>query len=135
MAAPRFQMTVALQRSQLDARRGVVRIHPMVLDMLGLQPWDPLQVDGTRTTGALAAAAPFETERSLVLMDDLTCINAGVNPGGPVGVTRAAVAPASAVTLKGPLDGGRPADPEALRFALLGKILTAGDRVSLLPQD
>lgn len=129
-------MTVALQRSQLDARRGVVRLHPAVLDMLGLRPWDPLRLEGTRTTGALAAAASFATEQQLAVMDDLTCINAGVDPGGQVGVSPARVQPAATVALTATPDvQGDDPDPAALRFALLGKVVTAGDHVSLLPQD
>src|SRR5437870_3865883 len=130
-----FMMTVALYQSALDARRGIVRLHPSVLDLLGMRPWDPLHLERTRATAALAAAAPFDTDRSIVLMDDLTCINAGVEAGGVVGVSRAEVQAATQVTLTGFPDTVTQPDPTALRFALLGKVLTAGDHVSLLPQD
>ena len=127
-------MTVALYRSMLDGRRGVARVHPVVLDLLHMSPWDPLLIEGTRVTGTLAAAAAYDTPQSVVLVDDLTCLNAGIEAGDRVGVARADVVSAEAVTLSR-TTGILQADPEALRFALLGKVVNAGDRVSLLPQD
>src|SRR5438309_1972157 len=134
VAAERIPMTVALYRSMLDGRRGVARVHPVVLDLLHMSPWDPLLIEGTRVTGTLAAAASYDTPQSVVLVDDLTCLNAGTEPGNKVGVARADVAPAASVTLTR-TTGVLQADPDALRFALLGKVVTTGDRVSLLPQD
>jgi transitional endoplasmic reticulum ATPase len=128
------QLRVVLHRSPLDARRDVVRVHTAVLDMLGMKAWDPLELRGTRRTAALAAAAPEHTPTSAVLIDDLTCVNAGVSQGDPVTVGRAVVKGGMAVGLSG-MPPKPNADPDTLRMALLGKILVAGDKVSLLPQD
>ncbi|HEX2050256.1 MAG TPA: AAA family ATPase [Actinomycetota bacterium] len=127
-------MTVVTNRSPLDARRGVVRVHPGVLELLGLRPWDALALRGTRATAALAAPAPPDVGRSMIALDELTCANAGVVPGESVSVGVADVRPARRVTLASEraLDA---LDPAAVRFALLGKVVTTGDRVSLLPQD
>jgi transitional endoplasmic reticulum ATPase len=132
MAGPELVLTVAPNRSTLDARRGVVRVHPIVLNSLGLRAWDPLELRGRRTTGALVA--PSEASEGVVLMDDLTCANARVAEGESVIASPGSVEPAVAVELTGWPRGGN-LDPEVVRLALLGKVLGAGDRVGLLPQD
>lgn len=131
----RLTMAVAVSKSMTDARRGVVRLHPLVLDMLGIRAWDAVEVSGSRTTGALAAAAPPDVGHETILLDDMTCANAGVSDGDRVGVASTSARPAATITL-GSIPDGLPAlDMAAVRFAMLGKLVTAGDRVSLLPQD
>lgn len=134
MTGAGIRMTVVTNRSPLDARRGVVRVHPGILELLGVRPWDALALRGMRATAALAAPAAPDVGRSMIALDELTCANAGVVPGESVAVTVAEVRPARRVTLASEraLDA---LDPGAVRFALLGKVVTAGDRVSLLPQD
>jgi transitional endoplasmic reticulum ATPase len=130
-----FTMTVALHKSALDARRGVVRVHPQVLSMLGARAWDPLVLEGARVTGALVAEAGPLVPRSTILMDELICANADVMPGDQVHVSHGTTVAATEVIIAGSTQSDQPIDPFALRFALLGKIVTTGDRVSLLPQD
>jgi transitional endoplasmic reticulum ATPase len=129
-----LQLTVSLHRSPLDARRGIVRLHPNVLRMLGMKPWDPLKLVGRRVTAAMAAQAGTDSEPFTILMDDLTCANAGVGPGERIGIARATATPAASLEISG-LSMGAVVDPAAIRFALLGKIFMVGDRISLLPQD
>ena len=134
MTSP-LAMRAALHVAPFDARRGIVRIHGDVLSLLGLRPWEPLELTGKRRTGALAAPAPVGADRGLIYMDELILGNAGVRAGEQVLVSPAVVAPATSITL-----GGLPAmpanvDAATLRLALLGKVVTAGDGVSLLPQD
>ncbi|HVM35450.1 MAG TPA: AAA family ATPase [Actinomycetota bacterium] len=133
MSQPAFTMQVQLHRSPLDARRGIVRLNRDVLELLRVRPWDPLAVTGTRSTGALAAAAPSHVPREAILLDDLTIANAGADGGGTVVVSSAVAHPARRVCLQA--EGSVRPDPASLRFALLGKVVVAGDRVSLLPQD
>jgi transitional endoplasmic reticulum ATPase len=128
-------MRAALHASPLDARRGIVRMHPDVLSLLGLRPWEPLELTAKRRTGALVALSEPDADRSLLFMDELVLANVGVRPGDQVLVSPALVAPAATVELGGlPRPVGE-ADVAALRMALLGKVVTAGDGVSLLPQD
>ncbi len=134
MGAP-FNLKVVLHSSQLDARRGVVRLHPDLLPMIGIRVWDTIAVQGTRLTGALVALAPDGASRDEILLDDLMCANAGVVPGQMVGVGHAFVAPANEVRISGGPPNRSGIDPDALRFALLGKVMAEGDHVSLLPQD
>jgi transitional endoplasmic reticulum ATPase len=126
-------MRAALHASRLDARRGIVRVHRDVLSLLGLRPWEPLEITGGRRTGALVAPAPLGADRSLLYMDDLVLHNAGVPAGEQVFVAPAQVAPATSIVLAGLPTAG--VDPATLRMALLGKVVAPGDAVSLLPQD
>ena len=52
-------LTVTLQSAALDARRGIVRLHPEVMAALAINPGDPLRLAGARTTAGIAARARF----------------------------------------------------------------------------
>ncbi|MGB3443553.1 MAG: AAA family ATPase [Actinophytocola sp.] len=130
---PEITLTVRLSPSALDSRRGVVRLHPEVLDALGLEPWAGVRLTGARVSAALAAEG--ESPPGIVLLDDITMSNIGVTEGGEVVVSPAEVAPARTLTLAGSRLAAASVTPETVRLALTGKILTVGDAVSLLPQD
>ncbi|GAB1643391.1 AAA family ATPase [Krasilnikovia sp. MM14-A1259] len=128
-------LTVTLRPAALDARRGIVRLHPEVMAALAVRPGDPLRLTGTRTTAGLAARAEPTASRALLYADDLTLGNLGMRDGGQVTVTPIPVTETRGVTLAGPPEIVAVVSPEMLRLALLGKVVTAGDDVSLLPQD
>ncbi|MFI7676081.1 AAA family ATPase [Actinophytocola sp. NPDC049390] len=130
---PEITLTVRLSPSALDSRRGLVRLHPEVLDALGLEPWDGVKLTGARISAALAAEG--EGPPGVVLLDDITMSNVGVTEGGEVVVSPADVRPARTLTLAGSRLAAASLTPETVRLALIGKILTVGDAVSLLPQD
>jgi len=130
---PEITLTVRLSPSALDSRRGVVRLHPEVLDALGLEPWAGVRLTGARVSAALAAEG--DGPPGVVLLDDITMSNIGVTEGGEVVVSPAAVSPARTLTLAGSRLAAASVTPETVRLALTGKILTVGDAVSLLPQD
>ncbi|MBV9059688.1 MAG: AAA family ATPase [Pseudonocardiales bacterium] len=133
MSAPQITLTARLSTSAADARRGVVRLHPEVLDALGLRPWDAVRLTGARTTAALAAAG--QTTPGTALVDDLTLSNLGLTDGSEVVVAPVQVPAARSITVAGSTLVSRVVSPETLRLALAGKVVTAGDAVSLLPQD
>lgn len=128
-------LTARLSPSALDTRRGVVRLHPEVFDALGLEPWDGVALTGSRVSAALAAEADAGTAPGVVLLDDVTMSNVGVAEGAEVVVAPATVAPARSVTVAGSRLASVSLPPQTVRLALIGKILTVGDAVSLLPQD
>ena len=128
-------LTAVLHPSALDARRGIVRLHPTVLAGLGLAVWDTVLLSGRRTTGALAAIAPPGADPAALLCDDLVLGNLGLGNGATVQVSAAAAVHAISVVVAGAPSVVAAVDPAVLRSALLGKVLTAGDNVSLLPQD
>ncbi|MEU6131498.1 AAA family ATPase [Saccharopolyspora sp. NPDC047091] len=128
-------LTVRLSASAADTRRGVVRLHPEVLDALGLRPWDAVALTGARVSVALAAAADRGGPAGVVLVDDVVLTNLGLAEGAEVGVAPVRTAPARSVTVAGSRLATATAPPEAIRLALTGKVFRAGDTVSLLPQD
>ena len=126
-------LTARLTTARLDARRGVVRLHREMLAALGLVPWDAVRLTGARTTGAVAAVS--DQARGELLCDDLLLGNLGVRDGDPVTVAPAPLREARRVVVAGTPDAMTAVQPTMLREALLGKVVTAGDNVSLLPQD
>jgi transitional endoplasmic reticulum ATPase len=133
VSAPQITLTARLSTSAVDARRGVVRLHREVLDALGLRPWDAVRLIGARTSAALAAAG--QTAPGIALLDDLTLSNLGLTDGSEVVVAPVQVPAARSITLAGSALVSHAVSVETLRLALAGKVLTAGDAVSLLPQD
>src|SRR5437764_13601886 len=82
-------LTASLRPAALDARRGIVRLHPEVLTALGLHPGDPVRLTGRRETAGIVALAESTASRALLYADDLLLGNLGVRDGGPVTVTPA----------------------------------------------
>ena len=126
-------LVARLAASAADARRGVVRLHPEVIDALGLRSWDAVTLTGARVTTALVAPAAGPPGQAT--LDDVTLSNAGLADGVPVVVSPASVEPARQVLLTGSQLARAALAPETVRLALIGKIVTGGDAVSLLPQD
>ncbi|TDB70786.1 AAA family ATPase, partial [Micromonospora sp. KC723] len=135
MAEPELTLTASLRPAALDARRGIVRLHPEVLTALALRPGDPVRLAGRRVTVGIVAPAEPGASTRLLYADDLVLGNLGLRDGGQVAVSPVPVAPARRVTLTGPAPVVAAVTPEMLRLALLGKMVTAGDDVSLLPRD
>ncbi|MGK5442052.1 AAA family ATPase [Micromonospora sp. URMC 105] len=135
MAEPDLTLTASLRPAALDARRGVVRLHPEVLTALALRPGDPVRLVGRRVTAGIVAPAEPTASAALLYADDLVLGNLGLRDGARVTIGPAPVLPARRVTLSGPVPVVAAVSPEMLRLALLGKMVTPGDDVSLLPQD
>jgi transitional endoplasmic reticulum ATPase len=135
VSAPQITLTVRHTPSALDSRRGVVRLHPEVLDALGLRAWDAVHLTGARVSAALAAPAADGAVPGVVLADDVTMSNLGVTEGSEIVVSPAAVSAARTVTVAGSRLASVSLSPHMLRLSLIGKVLTVGDAVSLLPQD
>ena len=131
--AASITLVARLAASAADARRGVVRLHPEIIDALGLRSWDAVTLTGARVTTAIVA--PGTGPAGQATLDDVTLSNAGLTDGSPVVVAPATVQPARRVTLTGSRLARAALTPETIRLALVGKVVTAGDAVSLLPQD
>ncbi|TCP56603.1 transitional endoplasmic reticulum ATPase [Tamaricihabitans halophyticus] len=135
MTSAQITLTVRHSPSAVDTRRGVVRLHPEVLDALGLRQWDAVRLTGARVSVALAAEGDPAGAPGVVLTDDITMSNVGVTEGGELVLAPADVRPAQTITVSGSRMASKSLAPETVRLALLGKVLTVGDAVSLLPQD
>lgn len=128
-------MTARLNTSAMDSRRGVVRLHPEAIAALGIREWDAVTLTGSRTTTAVAGIAPAGTPAGTALLDDVTLSNAGLREDTTVLVTPATVFGARSVTLSGSNLATQSISAATLRQALLGKVMTVGDTVSLLPRE
>ena len=128
-------LTARLNTSAVDSRRGVVRLHPSAIAALGIREWDAVSLTGSRTTTAVAGMAGPQTPVGTVLLDDVTLSNAGLSEDTAVIVVAATVYGARSVTLSGSAMTAQSVPSTTLRQALLGKVLTVGDAVSLLPRD
>jgi transitional endoplasmic reticulum ATPase len=135
VTTPELALTARLNTSAADARRGVVRLHPEALAALGLREWDGIAVIGARRTAAVVALAPSGTPTGTALLDDVTLSNAGLKEDARVVVSPVTVYGARSATLSGSALAMRSISETTLRQALLGKVLTVGDTVSLLPRD
>ncbi|OBF91231.1 ATPase [Mycobacterium sp. 852002-51152_SCH6134967] len=135
--APRAHLTLTarLNTSALDSRRGVVRLHPEAIAALGIREWDAVSLTGSRTTAAVAAEAPTGVPAGTALLDDVTLSNAGLREDTTVLVAPVTVYGARSVTLSGSRLASQSISQATLRQALLGKVMTVGDTVSLLPRE
>ena len=124
-----------LNTSAVDARRGVVRLHPEAVAALGIREWDAVSLTGSRTTSAVAGLTGPDAPAGVALLDDVTLSNAGLRDGTQVVVAAVTVYGARSVTLSGSTLASQTLSPTTLRQALLGKVMTVGDAVSLLPRD
>jgi transitional endoplasmic reticulum ATPase len=130
-----LRLTARLNTSAMDSRRGVVRLHPEVIAALGIREWDAVALTGARTTAAVAGVASPDIPTGTALLDDVTLSNGGLRENTTVIVAPATVWGAKSVTLTGSRLATQSVSPATLRLALLGKVITVGDTVSLLPRD
>ncbi|HEY2500496.1 MAG TPA: AAA family ATPase [Mycobacterium sp.] len=134
-AGRQLTLTARLNTSAADSRRGVIRLHPNAVAALGIREWDAVSLIGSRTTAAVAGLADQDSPVSIVLLDDVTLSNVGLREGTAVIVSAVTVYGARSVTLSGSSLASQSITPVNLRQALLGKVMTVGDAVSLLPRD
>ncbi len=130
-----LSLTARLNTSALDARRGVVRLHPEAVAALGIREWDAVSLTGARTTAAVVGLAGPGVPAGTALLDDVTLSNAGLREDATVVVAPVTVHGAKSVTVTGSGLATHSVTSATLRQALLGKVMTVGDTVSLLPRD
>ncbi|WP_415647104.1 AAA family ATPase [Stackebrandtia soli] len=132
---PSLRLAISLRPAALDARRGIVRLHPEVLAALGLQQGDPVRLRGNRESTGIALAAEAGAGRGAVHADDLMLGNLGARDGDVVDVEPVALSAARHVVVAGPPEIVAAVSTETLRLALMSKVVSTGDDVSLLPLD
>ncbi|MGW4354835.1 AAA family ATPase [Nocardia sp. NPDC004582] len=134
---PEFTLTAQRNSSGGDARWGLVRLHPEVLMALALQPGQGVTLTGgRRTTAVVGAFKPSQGFGARVaLLDEVTLSNAKVRDGGDVTIAPATETDARRVSVTGSSLAMAAIPESTLRQALLGKIVTVGDTVTLLPRD
>ena len=115
-----------------EAGRGVVRLDPMLMDVLGIRAGDIVQIDGARKTAAkVLRGADEDANLGIVRMDGSTRRNAGVSLDERVGIKKVAAKDATKVTFSPTdqlrLQGGE----DYLRQVLDGRAIAKGDAVTL----
>ncbi|MGC0365583.1 transitional endoplasmic reticulum ATPase [Rhodococcus sp. 27YEA15] len=135
MTSPELALTVRLNTSAADLRRGVVRLHPEALAALGIREWDAISLVGARATATVAGRAPSDSPAGTILLDDVTMSNVGITENSAVVVGPATVYGARSVSVTGSSMATASISAAVLRQALLGKVVSVGDTVSLLPRD
>jgi transitional endoplasmic reticulum ATPase len=119
---------------QLRDRHGVVRLPQQAMTALDARDGTVLRVRGARTSGAVAVRDDSCPPGSIVC-DELLLANLRRRDGDTVEVEVAPRTEAVRLVLTGPASVVRTLDPSVLRTALLGKVVTAGDQVSLPPSE
>jgi Cell division protein 48 (CDC48), N-terminal domain. len=78
---PEVKLKVA-EALQQDVGRGIARISGQYLEQIGVSPGEPVEIEGQRLTGAVAALA-YQADAGLdiVRIDGLIRTNAGVSVG------------------------------------------------------
>ena len=127
-------LTAVLRGSARYDRHGIVRLPQQALAALGAADGTVLRMRVRRTTAAIAVTAEGCPPGS-VLCDELVLSNLRLRDGDAVEVEVAPRVEAARLTVTGPAGVSRSLDPSLLRTALLGKVVTAGDQVSLRPSD
>jgi transitional endoplasmic reticulum ATPase len=130
-----LQLRVVASLVGLDARRGLVRIDRSVLEALGASPYSIVSLTGKRATAALVALSNGAQDRGSVLVDELILANLGVEDGTEVEVALVPSLAADRVVFRGPANVMASLPPQTARLALLGKVISRGDSVSMLQQD
>lgn len=110
-------------------------MHPEAVAALGIREWDAVSLTGSRTTSAVVGLAGSDSPPGTALLDDITLSNAGLREDTTVIVTPVIVYGARSVTVTGSNLASGSVTGATLRQALLGKVMTVGDTVSLLPRD
>jgi transitional endoplasmic reticulum ATPase len=134
-AAKVEQGTVRLQVAaarQEESGRGVARIPRSAFQALGITDGDPIEVEGKRTTAAVALPAyPEDEALEVVRLDGLLRANADTSSGEHVVIRRAETRPATRVVFAPAQREMRLQGPaEALKRVFSKRPLVAGDLVA-----
>jgi transitional endoplasmic reticulum ATPase len=125
------QVQVASARPE-DVGKGVARISRKVMQSLGMQQGDVLEIVGQRHTAAIAITPYAEDEDlEIIRLDGLQRANAGVTAGERIEVRRVQARPATRVTVAPAQKNLRLSGTgDALRRTFIGRPVVAGDVVS-----
>ena len=115
-----------------ETGRGIARLDPELMDILGIRVGDIVQIDGNKKTVAkVLRGAPEDANRGIIRIDGSTRRNAGVALDERVAVKKVTAKNAEKITFAPTeqlrLQGGE----EYLRQVLEGRALAKGDTITL----
>ena len=115
-----------------ETGRGIARLDPELMDILGIKVGDIVQIDGNRKTVAkVLRGGPEDANRGIIRIDGSTRRNAGVSLDERVGIKKVTAKNAEKITFAPTeqlrLQGGE----EYLKQVLEGRAIAKGDTISL----
>ncbi|MEK6844403.1 MAG: CDC48 family AAA ATPase [Nanoarchaeota archaeon] len=118
---------------QDDVYRGIARIDPNLMRLLGLNRGDLISITGARETVAIVDRAyPADVGEKIIRIDNLIRKNSRTGVGEQVKVKKVNAIPAKKVSIA-PAQKGLMinADPEIFKNGLLGRVVMKGDVIAL----
>ena len=115
-----------------ETGRGIARLDPELMDILGIKVGDIVQIDGNRKTVAkVLRGGPEDANRGIIRIDGSTRRNAGVSLDERVGIKKVTAKNAKKITFAPTeqlrLQGGE----EYLKQVLEGRAIAKGDTITL----
>ncbi|HVO77870.1 MAG TPA: AAA family ATPase, partial [Methanomassiliicoccales archaeon] len=115
-----------------DASRGIARVDPAVMDVLGLTPGDVIQIEGKKRTVAIVwPGYPEDANRGLIRVDGMIRRNAETSIDEKVAIRKIAVKEAQKITFAPTEQLRIMGGEEYLNQSLEGRAVTRGDVVEI----
>ena len=125
MANNEITLKVAEAISQKDVGQGVARLDPNVMDELGLQERDLIEIIGEKRTAAIALYSQTDIGLGVIRIDGLVRKNSGATIGGEVIIKKANATEAKKVVLA-PIENNIRVQGD-VRGLFAGKVMMQGD--------
>ncbi len=118
---------------QQDVGKGIIRIDNALLNKIGAEPGNVVDIIGKRTTGAIVGKSyPADVGLEIVRMDGLTRSNAGTSIGEMITIRRSEVRMAHKVVLAPATKGIRiMASGDVIKNNIIGRAVARGDIMAL----
>ena len=125
MAENQITLKVAEAISQKDVGQGVARLDPNVMDDLGIQERDLIEIVGERKTAAIALPSQTDIGLGVIRIDGLVRKNSGATIGGEVTIKKTKATEAKKVVLA-PIENNIRVQGD-VRGLFAGKVTVQGD--------
>jgi len=115
-----------------DAGRGIARVDPAIMDILGLTPGDVVQIEGKKRTVAIVwPGYPEDANRGLIRIDGTIRRNAGTGIDEKVAIRKVVVKEAQKITFAPTEQLRIMGGEEYLSQSLEGRVVTRGDIIEI----
>ena len=125
MADKEITLKVAEAISQKDVGQGVARLDPNVMDDLGINERDLIEIVGERRTAAIALPSQTDIGLGVIRIDGLVRKNSGATIGGEVTIKKTKATEAKKVVLA-PIENNIRVQGD-VRGLFAGKVMVQGD--------
>lgn len=115
-----------------DAGRGIARVDPAIMDILGLTPGDVVQIEGKKRTVAIVwPGYPEDANRGLIRIDGTIRRNAGTGIDEKVAIRKVVVREAQKISFAPTEQLRIMGGEEYLSQSLEGRVVTRGDIIEI----